>query len=151
MRRRLFGGGGVARPGGSGTAVLAPMVDLLTLLLVAVLRTWSADPPVEVPEPGFQLPVSIEEAPPDHGVTIDVGATALYVEGWRAGSSTYWADADEVLIDDVYRVLQQRGGEVAVIRAHKETPWRLVGKVLFTAQQAGYGDIELVAVSRASL
>ena len=27
----------------------------------------------------------------------------------------------------------------------------LVGKVLFTAQQAGYEDIQLVAVSRASL
>ncbi len=43
------------------------------------------------------------------------------------------------------------GGDTVVIRAHQEAPWKLVGKVLFTAQQAGYGEIELVAVSRASL
>jgi len=149
--RRLFGGSPGGADGGLTPAALSPMVDVLTILLVAVLRTWSADPPFQAPEPGFTLPQTREEAPPSRGVTIDVGADGLYVEGWRAGSARFWADSEDILVTDLYEALQQRGGSTVVIRAHESAPWSLVGKVLFTAQQAGYGEIELVAVSRASL
>ncbi|MEC7948457.1 MAG: biopolymer transporter ExbD [Myxococcota bacterium] len=150
--RRLFGGGGGAvADGGLAPAALSPMVDVLTILLVAVLRTWSADPPFQPPEPGFVLPQTREEAPPSRGVTVDVGTDGVYVAGWRAGSARFWQDSEDILMTDLYEALQQQGGTTAVIRAHETAPWSLVGKVLFTAQQAGYGQIELVAVSRASL
>lgn len=133
------------------TASLAPMVDMLTILVVAVLRTWSTDPPVEIPEANFSLPLSAQEAPPNRGVTVDVGVEGLYVEGWRAGAAAYWTNTDEVLIEEVYEALQTIGGNRVTIRAHQDAPWALVGKVLFTAQQAGFENVELVAVSRASL
>lgn len=136
---------------GLSAAALAPMVDLFTLLLVAVLRTWTADPPVEIPEPDFRLPISRQESSLDRGVTVDVGLDGLYVEGWRAGSAKWWANSDQVLISDVYEALQGRGADRVLVRAHADAPWSLVGKVLFTAQQAGYRDVELVATSRASL
>jgi biopolymer transport protein ExbD len=127
------------------------MVDLFTLLIVAVLRTFSSDPPVEVPEAGFTLPATREEAPVPRGVTVDVGADGIYVDGWRVGSSTYWASADGALVTELYGPLQQKRGAVAVVRAHADAPWTLVGKVLLTAQQAGYSEVVLVAASRASL
>jgi biopolymer transport protein ExbD len=151
MRRALFRGG--TGDGGSGisTAALAPMVDLFTILLIALLRTWSQDPPVDQVEPGFQLPLSSQEAPTGAGVAVDVGAGGLYVDGWRAGSSAFWIESEDVLVREVYEALQGRGGTRVEVRAHKDVPWALVGKVLYTAQQAGYTDVELVAVSRASL
>jgi biopolymer transport protein ExbD len=149
--RRLFTPAEASADAGLTPAALSPMVDMLTILLVAVLRTWSADAPFQPPEPDFVLPVTREETAPARGVTIDVGSDGLYVEGWRAGSAAYWAEAEGVLGTDLYEALQARGGDTVVIRAHETTPWKLVGKVLFTAQQAGYGEIELIAVSRASL
>jgi len=127
------------------------MVDLFTILVVAVLRTWSTDAPIEVPESNFILPISAQESPTRRGVTVDVGADGLYVEGWRAGSASWWTDNEDVLIQEMYEALQAHGGERATIRAHQDAPWSLVGKVLFTARQAGYANVELVAVSRASL
>lgn len=148
MRRLLRS---AAASEGLSTAALAPMVDVLTLVLVALLRTWSADPPIQFPEAGFTLPVSREEAPLTAGIAIDIGPTGLYVEGWRAGSSSFWLAQEDVLIRDLYEALQGRGGTRALIRAHKDVPWALVGKVLYTVQQAGYTDVEIVATSRASL
>lgn len=133
------------------TASLAPMVDMLTILVVAVLRTWSTDPPVEIPEANFSLPLSAQETPLNRGVTVDVGVEGLYVEGWRAGAAAYWITSDDILIREVYEALQTVGGNRVTIRAHQDAPWELVGKVLFTAQQAGFENVELVAVSRASL
>jgi biopolymer transport protein ExbD len=150
MRRRLFSRSGPQRTG-LDTGALAPLVDLLTLLLVAVLRTWSADPPPDLAEDGFELPVTREESPVPRVVTIDIGQGGLYVDGWRAGNAAYWTEAEALLITDLYGPLQQAGSGSAVVRAHAEAPWSLVGKVLLTAQQAGYTDISLVAESRASL
>ncbi len=150
--RRLFRKSPVSSAGsGLSAAALSPMVDLLTILLVAVLRSWSADPPVQDPEAGFRLPLSREEAPMGRGVTITIGKEALYVEGMRAGSVAYWTKSEDVLVKDVYESLQMMAGKKVLIRAHREASWELVGKVLFTAQQAGYADVELVAVSQASL
>ena len=150
MRRRMFQGG---RHGGGGlsAAALAPMVDMMTILVIAVLRTWSTDAPAQLPEEGLRLPLSAQEAPVHKGIVVDVGADGLYVEGWRAGSAQYWADSDGVMVTELYEALQVVSGSHITIRAHEQAPWSLVGKVLFTAKQAGYEDVELVAVSRASL
>jgi biopolymer transport protein ExbD len=136
---------------GLSTAAFAPMVDLFTTLLVVLLRTWSTDMPLETVEEGMELPISQSEEQVGRGIAIDIGPEGIYVEGWRSGSSKYWSESDEVLIREVHEALQARRGKAAVIRAHKDAPWNLLGKVLFTAQQAGYSDIQLVATSQASL
>lgn len=148
--RRLFAARAPATTGLT-TGALAPMVDLFTLLIVAVLRTWSAEPPVEIPEPDFRLARTRAESPPQRGVVIDIGQEGLYVDGWRAGSAKYWADSEDALVTDLYAPLQQQGGRTATIRAHADAPWKLVGKVLLTAQQAGYEQVSVVAESNASL
>ncbi len=149
--RRLFRKRAASAGVGLSTTSLAPMVDMLTILVVAILRTWSTDPPIEIPEAGFALPMSAQELPLNKGITVDVGTEGLYVEGWRAGSAEYWTETDDVLISGIYEALQGVGGTRVTIRAHQDAPWSLVGKVLFTAQQAGYDNVELVAMSRASL
>jgi len=152
MRRRLFQQSASTTTAGLSTGALAPMVDLFTLLIVAVLRTWSAEPPAETPEGDLILPVSRSEVAPGRGVMVDVGLDGLYVDGWRAGSAAYWASAEGALVTDLYGPLQQRVGQkTVVIRAHAEAPWQLVGKVLLTAQQAGFEEVSVVAESAASL
>ncbi len=148
--RRLFRGAPAAA-GGLGAAALAPMVDLLTILLVAILRSWSSDPPLRLPEADMRLPLSAQESPAPRSIAIDIGVDGLYVDGWRSGSTAYWARSEELLVTEVYAALRERGTGAVTIRAHQQAPWSLVGKVLYTAQQAGYDDIQLLAVSRASL
>ena len=136
---------------GLHVAALAPMVDLFTILVVAVLRASSPEPPVQVPEPDFNVPLSVQERPTAHGVIIDIGKKAIYVDGWRATSTQYWIDSEEVLISEVYAALQMKSEDTLKIRADSSTDWSLVGKALLTAQQAGYSNIELIALSNASL
>lgn len=132
-----------------GTPALGALVDLLTLLLVVLLRTWSTEPPLDLPEPAV-LPVSRSEAPSGPGVRVDIGPRGLYVEGRRAGSSRAPA-ADGPGIEELTAALQARGGTRVLLRADAATPWPLLQKVMRSAQQAGYTEVELVAVSAASL
>ena len=57
----------------------------------------------------------------------------------------------EVLITPLYQQLQHVGGKNAQIRAHAKINWEIVDKALLTVQQAGYKDIELMALSNVSL
>ncbi len=148
--RRLFRRRPAARTGLAAGA-LASMVDLLTILLVVLLKTWSTEPPLELAEPAAELPLSSAEDPVGPGVIVDIGPSGLWVEGQRTGSVEYQLGSDDVLIADLYAALQQRSGRRVVVRADADTPWSLLGKVMFTAQQAGYAEVELVAVSRSSL
>jgi biopolymer transport protein ExbD len=140
-----------AAPTWSQLGVLIPLVDLLTLLLVAVLRTSSAEPALTPVEVGFSLPVTTAETAPSLGLAIDVGLEGLYVDGWRAGGSGHWSRAGGPLIPELLDAVQAAAPERVLVRAHAEAEWRLVGKVLFTVQQAGVEAVELVAVSRMSL
>ena len=127
------------------------MVDLFTILVVAVLRASSPEPPIEIPEPDFNIPLSSQEHPTMNGVIIDIAKHGIYVDGWRMTSSQYWIQNNDVLISEVYAALQMNSSTKLKIRADSETPWELVGKTLLTAQQAGIKDIELVALSNSSL
>ena len=148
--RRLFKKQTTAS-GGLQAAALAPMVDLFTILVVAVLRASSPEPPIEVPEPDFDIPLTVQEHPTMKGVIVDIGNNGIYVDGWRATSSEFWSNSDEVVISEVYSALQVRAENKLKIRADADVHWDLVGKMLFTARQAGYQDIELVALSNTSL
>lgn len=163
LRRRGGGSGGSggasggARAGGAlasgalASGALAPLVDVFTLLLVVLLRTWSTQPPLSLAEAQARLPVSRSEDAVHAGVIVDIGPTGLWVEGERAGSVAWVQGSDQVLIPEVYQALQARAGRRVEIRADAATPWQVLGKVLFTAQQAGYAEVELVAQSNSSL
>jgi biopolymer transport protein ExbD len=136
---------------GTSVAALFPLVDMLTLLLVAVLRTSSSQPALMAPEPGFVLPSTTTEVPVSRGLAIDIGPQTLWVNGWRVGASSYWRDADEKLIPEVLNAVQAASPDHVLVRSTADAQWRLVGKVLWTVQQAGVPSVELVALSQMSL
>ena len=133
------------------TAALAPMVDLFTILVVAVLKAGSPEAPADVPEKDFHLPVSTQQSSTRKSIVVDVGQNGIYVDGMRAGSASFWIRSEELLIKDLYENLHIQKGKQLQIRAHSEVPYLLLNKILLTAQQAGYEDIELIAISNSSL
>ncbi|MEE2751422.1 MAG: biopolymer transporter ExbD [Myxococcota bacterium] len=132
-------------------AVTISMVDVLTVLLLFLLRAYSTDPPASSEDPGFELPTSASLDPVDPARTIEITQDGIYMDGNRRTSTQWYLEHSEDLVREIYTALQQSPHERLLVRADRETPYRLVRKVLFTAQQAGFSDITLVAQSRSSL
>ena len=149
MRRKIFSSSRSSND--IKPATLAPMVDLFTILVVAILRASSPEAPMQLPEQNYEMPLSRQENPVYQGELIDIGLDGIYVNNTRITSSQYWQKNDEVLITDLYEILQTISGSRAQIRAHAKAPWVVVDKALFTAQQAGYKEIEMIALSNVSL
>ncbi len=130
---------------------LAPLVDVITILLVVLLKSYSIDAPVRPEDPDFELPRSASEAPVGPAIDIDVTADAIYVSGLRTAASAYYLEHEELLIEELYTRLQGQGGRAVNVRVDGEIPYALVRKVLFSAREAGVDRLTIVAQSRSGL
>ncbi len=139
------------RPRPTAAGVLAPLVDIITILLVVLLKSYSVDAPVRPEDPDFRLPLSASESPVGPAIDIDVTQEAIYVSGLRTAASSYYLEREDLLIEELYARLQGQAGRAVNVRVDGEIPYLLVRKVLFSAREAGVERLTLVAQSRSGL
>jgi len=138
-----------SRPTSSG--MLVSMVDVLTVLLVFLLKSYSTDPAIRADDPEFHLPTSANESPADTARSVEVTQSAIFMDGSRRTGTRWYLEHDEDLVREIYELLLLRPDEPLQVRADGAVPYRMIRKILFTAQQAGIQNITLVAESRSSL
>ncbi len=136
------------RPPRQDAATLAPLVDMLTLVLVALLLAFSTDPPLPV---ALTLPRSTATAEVARAVAVDVTASGVHLQGHRVAGTAWYLEHDEDLVEELYGALNRLPSGRVLLRLDASVPYRIVRKVLFTLQQAGFEDVTLVAESRRSL
>jgi biopolymer transport protein ExbD len=132
-------------------AALAPLIDIFTILVVAVLKSSSAASPPQLPESQTDLPLSAQEQPVLQMATIDIGKDGIYFNGVRVSSRAYWEEQDSPIIDELYTRMLLTPPKQIQIRADATVPWQLIDKTLATSRQVGCSNIELLAMNRDSL
>ena len=95
------------RTNGLGVATLAPMVDIFTILVIAVLKASSPQAPVVLPEGSMELPLSNQENISVEHLVVDIAKEGIYVDGFRVTAREYWEQSEDILISEVYSSLQQ--------------------------------------------
>lgn len=150
MKRRLFRSQAGSTAAGLDVGALAPMVDMMTLLLVFLLRTYSTDLAPAPPEGPFALAATSSEDARQGGIEVLVSGEAIYVDGQRVAA---WDHLEgEGVIDPLYaRLLQSRPKLRAEVHADGSVPWRSLSRVLATAQAAGVEQIALVGGYRGGM
>lgn len=149
-RRRLFRTEEPALSPGLDVGALAPMVDMMTLLLVFLLRSYSTEAAPAPPEGPFELAGTVSEAAREPAVEILVSEEAVYIEGRRVVAVRYLPDT--LLVREIYDpLLALRGKRRVEVHADRHVAWGALKRVLHTAKAAGYEEISLVAANKASL
>lgn len=148
--RRLFRREEPSLAAGLDVGALAPMVDMMTLLLVFLLRSYATEPAPAPPRGDFALASTVSEASRVRAVEVLVSADAIWIDG-RALVDVADLD-DQLLVRPLYDALLKLkgGGRVEVFADHR-VPYATLKRVLFTARAAEYDEISLVAANRASL
>lgn len=150
MKRPLFRKRPAPGAAGLDVGALAPMVDMMTLLLVFLLRTYSTDLAPAPPEGPFALAPTGSEDARKGGIELIVSGEAIYVDGQRVAAWDHVAG--DGVIDPLYaRLLQARPKVRAEVHADGSVPWRSLSRVLATAQAAGVEQIALVGAYRGGM
>jgi biopolymer transport protein ExbD len=137
---------------------LISMMDILTVLLLFLLKSYSAGGEVMVPQPGVKLPESTSESSPRASLIISIDGDAI-----RLGSEKVASVADVVASGDAgIPSLAERlpaaapadapaGSKVApvTIQGDRNIEYSLLRKVMFTLSQSGYDNVSLAVLRKA--
>ena len=149
---------------------ITPMMDMMTILLVFLLKQFAVQQAATLTSEGLQLPTSSIEAQRPLAVNVTITQNAILVEGdgvttvraggvdpsvKRDGANGYYiTPLVDVLTKHANRLkkIAAMGGTqfdgTAMVLVDKSTPYRLLTEVLYSAGQAEFKNYHLVVIRR---
>ena len=137
------------------------MMDILTTLLLFLLKAFVADGGVVTPPSGVVLPASSAQDSPEATIVVAVSADAILVAGEPVARVPEALADDDLLLDGLDARLTEareqmehladlRGGPApqmkVTIQGDREMEFRLLEKVMFTCSAAGCEELALAVV-----
>jgi biopolymer transport protein ExbD len=151
--------------GGSGSVNLISMMDILTVLLLFLLKSYVAGGEVMVPAPGVHLPASTADQPPPTSVVVAIDGDEILVGGDHAASLSEALTSGGLEIAPLsarLQAIQQQQDEIARLRGAQAAPaartvtiqgdrdiqFQVLQKVMYTLGQNGYENISLAVLQK---
>jgi len=154
-----------ARMADEGGLSITSLMDMMTIILVFLLKSYSVEDIQVKPSADLKLPVSTAKKDPEVAVNVVVSKRTIAVDGVKAidiDRDTLTV-ADEykrgTMITPLYDVLQEKADDAKALAARnpnqpfkgrlliqcdKDIPFSLLREVMYTAGQAQFGEFKFV-------
>ncbi len=137
---------GVAKP------QLTSLVDMLTILLVFLLKSFSVEGSLVTASEQLTLPESTSRVQPAVMVNVEITQSAINIDGETVTTVASLADSDTMLVAPLYdglRQIAERTGSSGeenrlTIQCDRSIDFRIVKKIMFTCAQASFSDFSLL-------
>jgi biopolymer transport protein ExbD len=150
MKKQSFGLGksetGTFRP------QLTSLVDVMAIILVFLIKTFSTEGNIVTPSSDLELPVSTSVKKPSPHWSIEIARNAVMSDGAFVASTTTFAKQDSLLIPELLsrldskRRLRNDTTTQALIQCDKEVPYAIVKKVMYTCSKAKFTDFSVLVI-----
>jgi biopolymer transport protein ExbD len=142
---------------------MTSMMDILTVLLLFLLKSFVVDGEAQTPPPGITLPSSTAAAAPEASLVIAIGSDAILVNSEKIASIAETKQSPRMLIAPLDRRLaavraqmaeiENAGGaaaeRVVTIQGDREIEFQVLEKVMYTLHQNGFEHIALAVIKSA--
>ena len=140
---------------------LTSMMDILTVLLLFLLKSFVVEGEVISPVPGVDLPESSSNTTPQASVVIAIFDDAVMMDGEVVASVSTAVDGDlliEPLADrldearaKITEIARRRGSEEAfsgkvAIQGDRDIDFAILQRVMYTCSISGYENISLAVI-----
>ncbi len=132
LKAKNAGEAGIMKP------QLTSLIDVMTILLVFLLKSFSADHAiVNIPQ-DMELAQSVIQAKIEESYTLSITNTAMVFEGTSVMNTTDIPQGDEKLIQPLFNLLEQKNvtGGTLIIQADKSIAFAQLKKILYTCSKA---------------
>jgi biopolymer transport protein ExbD len=141
---------------GSGTfrPQLTSLIDVMTILLVFLIKSFSVEGNLVTPSPDLQLPLSSARKPPKPVCTIEITGKAVISEGTEIAPLASFARADSLLVPMLYDWMLMektkcpdtlKAPEV-MIQADRDIEFNIVKRVMYTCSKAGFSEFSVLVL-----
>ena len=140
---------------------LTSMMDILTVLLLFLLKSFVVEGEVVTPAPGVELPSSSAESPPEESLVIAISGDAILLGNEPITTISAVLARDDLLIpeldarlDAAYRrieeIAQRRGREAPegkiTIQGDRAMEFQLLQRVMYTCNFSGFDQLALAVL-----
>lgn len=164
-KSKVFGkkGGFSKKHGGYASLNLTPMVDMFTIIVIYLLQNFSSDGDMLFMSKDIQLPTITAKLKLERAPVVSVSAETISVDGARildvadlTRDETWNVPELEEVMREKRRNIEQSSqllgsGEpfkgVVNIQADKGVQFRILKKVMFACNQAGFGSINFAGMT----
>lgn len=135
---------------------LTSLIDVMTILLVFLIKSFSVQGNLITPSPDLELPISISTIPPKTMLSIEISKTGVLYEGTQIVQINEFAQNDTLLIEPLYHwmILQKSKSQnpkkdpQVLIQSDKEIEFNIVKRVMFTCSKAGFIDFSVLVIEK---
>lgn len=142
---------------------LTAMVDVFVVLLIFLLKSYSAEGNIITTNKGLELPVSTSSLQPELTLTLTVTKDAIHVEEKKVVEVQVIQDTSELLIPALARELDYQverarfiaginptvkfEGKVTIL-GDRSLPFQVLEKVMYTCSSSGFNEIALAVFQK---
>ena len=148
MKSQRFGFG--SADAGTFRPQLTSLVDVMAIILVFLIKSFSTEGTIITPSSDLELPVSTSMKKPAARWSIEISRTSVMSEGTLIASTGEYAKKDSLLIPELLSWLKDtrriRGDTTsqALIQCDREVPYAIVKKVMYTCSKARFTDFSVL-------
>ena len=136
---------------------LTSMMDMMTIILLFLLKTYSTSGLIITPSKDLTLPYSLSQEPPKKDLSVSITRENIMV-GDQVIMPISQVDPNKAMIQPLYNILRQKAEEAKsneekyaipfnheiIIQGDENTPFDLLVKVLYTCGQTEYYKLRLL-------
>jgi biopolymer transport protein ExbD len=131
---------------------LTSLVDVMAIILIFLIKTFSTEGNIITPSSDLELPVSTSDKKPTPRWSIEISRNAILSDGAFITSTEGVAKRDSLLMPELYkwlltmRRLRADTTSKALIQYDKEVPYAIVKKVMYTCSKAKFTDFSVLVI-----
>lgn len=133
---------------------LTSLVDVMTILLVFLIKSFSVEGNIVTPADDLLLPVSTSEKPPRPRCSIEITRNAVLADGQEIETVEHITKSDSLMIPPLFAWMKlQRVNSTdtvkiqeVMIQCDREVEFVVVKKVMYTCSKAGFVDYSVLVL-----
>ncbi|MBD3418811.1 MAG: hypothetical protein GF398_01715 [Chitinivibrionales bacterium] len=133
---------------------LTSLIDVMTILLVFLIKSFSVEGHLVTPSEDLELPLSTSKDRPKPAVTIEITRDAVVAEGEVLAITDVFTKTDSLLIPQLHDwMLLQKSKETDIsstrevlIQSDKDIEFSIIKRVMYTCSKAGFADFSVLVL-----
>jgi biopolymer transport protein ExbD len=135
---------------------LTSLIDVMTFLLVFLIKSFSVQGDVITPSTNLELPLSTSQKPPKTAASLEITKTGVIAEGQKLASISDMLKADSLMVPGIYNWMYVQHAKYpdtmqtheVLIQADKEIEYAILKRVMYSCSKAGFTDFTILAIQK---
>jgi biopolymer transport protein ExbD len=135
---------------------MTSLIDILTLLLVFLIQSFSAEGNLVTPSADLTLPQSSSKKPARPSLMLELTHGGVVADGKQLARNESFSATPDLLVKNVYAWLLEQKTRIGISRTHTERQivlqcdrdleFNIVKRVMYTCSKAGFTDFSVLVI-----